>query len=152
MKVDLTVAPDPDQGEIVSFLKEIDNDVIPSLSSRLNLEEYSSKICRFSECVIARLNNNIIGLSAAYCNDLKTQKGFLTLIAVTKDCRCKGIATRLLNETIHIAKLKNMKKLILETSIQNKHAVSFYIKRGFNFANDAIVKTTDTVFMEYDIK
>ena len=139
------------QEEVLTFLQEIDSDVIPSLSSRKNLGDYSSKICRFSVCVVAWHENHIVGLSSAYCNDLKTRIGFLTLIAVARDFRCQGLATDLLNETIRVAKSKKMEKLILETNINNKRAISLYIKRGFKVVEDEPKKNPTTVIMEYDL-
>lgn len=148
MKAEHIAVSTPKQEEVLAFLQEIDSDVVPSLSSRTNLEDYSSKICRLSVCVVAWYENHIVGLSSAYCNDPKTRIGFLTLIAVAKDFRCQGIATDLLDETIRVAKSKNMKKLILETNINNKRAISLYIKRGFKIAKNEQKMNPTTAIME----
>lgn len=152
MQIKVSTISKPNQEEILAFLQEIDNDVIPPLSRRVELKAYSEKICRFADCVLARLGGHIVGLSATYCNDLVTRRAFLTLIAVVKDHRRCGLATKLLNETFRAAKSKGMKRLILETSVHNESAVSFYTKSGFHILNEKRQEVPDAIFMEYDLE
>ena len=53
-------------------------------------------------------------------------------ICVDKDNRRRGIATKLLDSFIDIAKSKNFKSVRLNAFPKNEPAISFYTKKGFD--------------------
>lgn len=137
-----------DPKELLGFLEEIGGDAYPPLGDRVKLTEYANKLTRQATCLTVRTNGRIRALSAFYSNDLETGIAFLTLIAVDKSMRNKGLARRLLDETIVFSRKSNMKKLVLETHLKNKSAVRLYKSYGF------VVTQTEndgTVFMEYEL-
>lgn len=55
----------------------------------------------------------------------------LVNLAISQDYRRKGIATKLLEHLIKMAKEKNIEKMFLEVRRKNIPAISFYHKNGF---------------------
>jgi len=132
----MSVYSKPNTKEIYNFLKELDCDFVPPLTSRVILSDYVEKICRLAICVIVREQNKIVGLSAIYCNDQINRRAFLTSFAVKKHLRRKGVATKLFNESLKVARSKNMSHFSWEVNSKNKKAMLFYE----NIAKGAISK------------
>lgn len=131
------------------FIEGINEDVFPPLDERVILSEYAHKLAQSADCIIVRENNRIEGLSAVYCNDYETKSSYLSLIAVSRALRNKGVAVKLLDETIQHSKLKGMERLVLETHKQNESALKLYLKYGFKeLKNDE----NGVILMSYQIK
>ena len=77
--------------------------------------------------------NGVLGYAAIYANNLENRTAYITLIAVEQNERRRGVGTALLHACIDAAKEKNMKFLKLEVLNDNKEAIKFYIKNGFNY-------------------
>lgn len=77
--------------------------------------------------------NGVLGYAAIYANNLENRTAYITLIAVEQNERRRGVGTALLHAFIDAAKEKNMKFLKLEVLNDNKEAIKFYIKNGFNY-------------------
>ncbi len=58
-------------------------------------------------------------------------EGSLTNIAVAPQMRRRGYASKLMEETVSLAKEKNMSFIFLEVRVSNESAVSLYKKYGF---------------------
>ncbi len=96
------------------------------------LKQLSAKF--FESAVVLTANNYVqnIGYAAFYCNNIAEQKAYLSMIAVKKQYEHCGIGTKLLNESIKIARNSGMKFLCLESDKQNFRATAFYEKHGFS--------------------
>lgn len=103
----------------------------PPLETQVNLKEYVKKILKFGDCFEYWRNNKLIGLIVVYLNDYKTKRGFITYLGVVKNHLRKGIATKLLKETIITAKKMGFTEISLEVEKNNYPALRFYQKNGF---------------------
>ncbi|MBA4318148.1 MAG: GNAT family N-acetyltransferase [Flavobacterium sp.] len=75
---------------------------------------------------IAEENENIIGLITYYIEDNNCE--IVTLDSMKENC---GIGSALINKVKEEAKNSNCTILWLITTNDNLHAISFYVKRGF---------------------
>ena len=117
--------------EILLHLKKCNDNFIPPLDKKVNLAEYSQKLADKSITFEAWLNDELIGLVAAYLNDLENHVGHITSVSVVKDHNGKGIAMELLDRCIEYARRQNFKHITLEVSEDNLGAVQLYKKFDF---------------------
>jgi len=82
-------------------------------------------------CLVAELDNKIIGYLVAW---EMADEIHLANISVAKNYQRKGVGTKLMNELITIAKLREIKKIYLETRVSNIAAQNFYQKFNFKYA------------------
>tara|TARA_R100000935_G_scaffold9921_3_gene19910 strand:- start:7548 stop:8954 length:1407 start_codon:yes stop_codon:yes gene_type:complete len=116
--------------EIVDFLYSVDDDFIPKLSKRLNLNEYANKLNNNASFILAYNKNNIIGLAAVYDNDYKNLCAYLPIIGIKKEFRGQGIGKQLLDSLLNHLKKYKFQKLSLETWLGSP-AQTFYEKNNF---------------------
>ncbi|MBN1294979.1 MAG: hypothetical protein JXB48_24295, partial [Candidatus Latescibacteria bacterium] len=64
--------------DILEFITKLDDDFIPPLSSRVNLNDYAQKIIEKAYCIVGIENNKIIALISFYMNDTIRKKAFIT--------------------------------------------------------------------------
>jgi len=134
--------------ELYDFLVSCDNDFIPSLSSKVNIYDYSIKLLKNSEIISLICNEKLIGLLAIYCNNFINKEAFISVVCLSKDYRGYGLSKVLLEKSIEIAKNKNFLKIKLEVNKNNKIAIKLYNKFGFK----KILENSETIIMQYDIK
>lgn len=79
---------------------------------------------------IAYYNNEIIGLITYTINNNECE--IFSLDSLKEN---NGIGTLLLKKVINLAKEENCFRILLITTNDNIHALSFYQKRGFSFSN-----------------
>jgi ribosomal protein S18 acetylase RimI-like enzyme len=132
------------QEEIFLHLKECSNLFSPALSETVNIHEYSKKIFLQSVTFEAWVNNNLIGLIAAYFNDVKTHAAYITNVSIIKEYSGLGLASSLLRMCINHAKLNNFSSISLEVNQSNTPAINLYKKHGFkiikNEGNSSFMK------------
>ena len=112
-------------------LKQCDSTFIPALSSRLDIDEYARKIIDNAQTIEAWMNNDLIGVVAVYCNSHNQKTAFITNVSVKPGWQGKGIATRLLTDSILNVKKLGFAKIELEVDEKNKIAIALYSKHGF---------------------
>lgn len=137
-----------DHKEVELHLTQCDNDFIPLLSKRVNINDYSKKIADNAITFEAWKGDKLIGLIATYFNNAENQTAYITSVSVLKEQMGLGIASELLKKCIEFAKQKNYKKINLEVNIGNKPAISFYKK--FNFIE--IGTKEDSLIMQLQTK
>src|SRR5436190_21860381 len=81
---------------VFTHLAKCNNDFVPPLSNKVDLELYSKKIAENSVTFEAWINDELVGLIAAYFNDLKQETGYITNVSTIKEYSGKGIASQLL--------------------------------------------------------
>lgn len=59
--------------------------------------------------------------------------GHIGIIGVSEKAQGKGVGKALCNKVFEFAKSIKIRKVYVDTSIENKNAQIFYIKTGFNF-------------------
>jgi ribosomal protein S18 acetylase RimI-like enzyme len=118
--------------EMVLHLKKCNDNFIPPLDQKVNLEEYAQKLADRSITFEAWINGELAGLIAAYLNDVEHYAGYITSVSVLSDHTGKGIATELLSQCIEYAGKQHFRQIELEVSGDNYGAIQLYKK--FNFA------------------
>lgn len=121
--------------QIQELLKNIDNDFIPSLSSKINIEEYSKKIFNKATIFSTNKKGELIAFIAFYCNE-ELKVAYCTMIAVRKNEQNSGIGTNLIKSSIDYLKKKNFNSLTLEIYKTNIKAIDFYKKLGFKIEDE----------------
>lgn len=120
-----------DAGLIAAHLRACDDTFVPTLSSRVDIEEYAQKLTARSERFEAWSNGVLVGLLAVYCNDLDGRIAYITSVSVMPDSRGHGIASRLIALCVgKVAALGHM-AIELEVGTRNEAAARLYEKHGF---------------------
>ncbi|QSL64501.1 hypothetical protein MERGE_001802 [Pneumocystis wakefieldiae] len=81
---------------------------------------------------IAKEDDIIVG--AIICkleNHKNCLRGYIAMIAVKKEYRRKGIASKMVKKVLSIMKEKNTDEVVLETEVANKEAIILYENFGF---------------------
>lgn len=117
--------------DLFANLKACDKDFFPPLSERVNLEEYSNKLYENSVTFEAWNEDKLIGMVAAYFNNITESVGYITNVCVENKFKGNNIATGMLMNCINYAAENHFKTIILEVNEKNNAAVSLYEK--FNF-------------------
>lgn len=116
------------KSELLSFLKEIDNDFPTPLSQKVNLDEYVDKVLENAEIITKRINSEIAGITIFYCNDFVTLEAHAVVTGVKQKYRRMGIGKYLKEKQIETVKEKGFKKLIFYT--ENPIAERLYKSLG----------------------
>ena len=119
------------QQEIYLHLKECNTNFIPPLDSKINLQEYSKKLFEKSVTFEAWEDSVLVGMIAAYMNDIENKSGFITNVTTLKEYKGKGIASELIKRCIDYTRKHNFKEILLEVSGKNTEAIHLYTKFGF---------------------
>lgn len=118
--------------EIFEFLRKIDEEYIPPISTTVNLYNYTKKLVNKSNILTVRNHcNDLVGLCAFYCNDNVNKKAFISTIGMLNDYKGEGIGGELLTKTFIVCRKLSMRKVLLEVSLDNKTAFKFYKKNNF---------------------
>lgn len=117
--------------DIAEHLLCCDVEFIPRLSSRVDINDYAKKIASRAMRFEAWLDDSLIGLVAAYCNDQEKRIAYITSVSVLKDYTGKGIAAKLIKQCIEHAQDTEMRQISLEVARDNVLAINLYEKNGF---------------------
>lgn len=135
------------ESHVLTHLEKCKNTFIPPLDKTVGLINYSRKLCQFSTRFEAWHNDELVGLIAAYFNDEKFQKGFITNVSVLNSFQGMGIAQSLIKNCIYYAKKHNFLNIELEVNQMNIAAISLYEKYDFQ----VIEQFKDTVKMNLEL-
>lgn len=103
----------------------------PALDTYVSIPDYSKKIRDNAITVEAWYSDELIGLVACYLNNDKTHEGYITNVSIIHAYHGKGIAKKLIKNTIEEALSKNFKTLNLEVEVDNKLAIELYRQSDF---------------------
>lgn len=121
-----------DEAEIARHLKRCDRDFVPPLSARVAIDDYAHKIAVNAVRFEAWGGNELIGLVAAYCNDLDRRVAFITSVSVQSEWQGQGLASRLMERCIGYVQARGFKGVELEVDKENVAAIKLYEKAGFS--------------------
>jgi ribosomal protein S18 acetylase RimI-like enzyme len=133
--------------DIQAHLEECGSDFTPSLSLKVNIDEYSEKIRARAKTFEAWSGKTLIGLVAAYMNDSRTRTGFVTNVSVAKAFMGRGVASALLARCVDRSRHEGMKAIRLEVGLESPEAIRLY--RNFGFSE--IAREGEKVSMEMEI-
>lgn len=135
------------QKDLLLHLEKCDALFVPALSSKVDLTIYADKLTNNAQTFEAWYDVALIGVIAAYFNDLQTKTGFITSVSVLEKYNNQGIATQLMKLTKEYAIQNGFEKIQLEVHPENENAIRFYTKEAFKITT----KETTSIIMEYDI-
>lgn len=133
---------------ILQHLQACDNNFLPPLSKKINLQAYAKKIYDNTVTFEAWDNNILIGLVAAYFNDTDKIVGFITNVSTIKEYGGQGIASKLMNQCILYGQQHNFESIHLEVFSENRVAFNLYKKFGFT----EIAVRNNNLLMKFDLK
>ncbi|TCT09062.1 GNAT family N-acetyltransferase [Paralcaligenes ureilyticus] len=116
--------------QIADHLKRCDARFIPSLSIRVNIDDYAKKIVSKATRFEAYSGGSLVGVVAVYAN----QAGgvaYITNVSVLQAWSGIGVATRLMDLCIAHAKAAHIQRICLEVGAGNASALRFYERIGF---------------------
>jgi ribosomal protein S18 acetylase RimI-like enzyme len=132
--------------EVQALLTACDHDYVPSLSSRVSLEEYASKIVTKAVRFEAWMGQRLVGLVAAYCNE-STKTAFITNVSVEPRFRGGGLGGRLMASCVSDCGGRGMQQITLFVNHTNPAAVALYQRHGFQVAT----REGDDIVMVHNI-
>jgi Acetyltransferases len=135
--------------KIFSLLKEFDKDFYPPISSQVkDLNRYAAKLKK-NALVYAAQSDRTLGFIAFYANDKITRTAYIAFLGVHPFAQNNHIGKMLINLCFAVAEHKGMAFVKIEVKQQNKNAIRFYIKNGYEHnmraSNDSIymIKTLE---------
>lgn len=117
--------------EVASHLKSCNSLFIPPLNQKLAIKDYAKKIVENSITFEAWRREELVGLVAAYFNNIKENEGYITNVSVIKNFGGQGIANTLINNCIGYAIENKFVSIALEVNKESKGAVALYLKNNF---------------------
>jgi ribosomal protein S18 acetylase RimI-like enzyme len=117
--------------QVALHLKQCDAYFVPTLSGRVDLNAYATKICGSAVRFEAWSNDVLVGLLAAYCNDRDQRVAYITSVSILEDRTGEGIATGLLRRCVEYVKLLRLRRISLEVARGHRSAIHLYEKCGF---------------------
>lgn len=120
--------------DIIEFLKKIDSLFKIPLSQKINLEEYSKKIISNADIFLAFDSESIVGIVVGYNNDKELKISNMSILVVLNEYQGKGIARKLVNNFLNLAKNKKMEKVKLSTV--DARALKLYESLNFKIVRE----------------
>ena len=130
MSFEYVMAENLSLGDFSDFISETDQDFVPPLCSRVNINDYYSKLCNKAEILLCLDSKRIVGMIAFYCNDVVTKEVYVTFIAVLPEYRGNSIASNLLERAVDVSLTYGMRKIKIDTN--SNAAYRCYLKNGFH--------------------
>ena len=118
------VQPLSDSKRLEKILWKLDEDIIPKLSERVNIEEYAKKLSANAEVFYVKHKDIDIGNCAVYMNNGET--GFISSIAIKKEWQNKGIGNFLWKKIVVLANTRGIRTIELMVNKNNYKAIRFY--------------------------
>lgn len=116
---------------IQTYFNENKSVFVPTLESRVNIDDYAAKIAANAVQFWAFEGTEIAGFMACYFNHPGRGFGFITTISIAKNHQGKGIGKRMIQSAIDYATKTGFLKLRLEVNKFNLKAIQLYKKMGF---------------------
>jgi ribosomal protein S18 acetylase RimI-like enzyme len=121
--------------QVLFHLLKVDTAFKPSLSERVELKSYATKLYLKAVRFEAFHTNKLVGLLAVYINE-SSKDAFITNVSVLPEYQKNGIASNLLSKMeTHLIK-KKAESVDLEVFDSNYLAAQLYIKFGFYKVRD----------------
>lgn len=115
------------QPRLYDFLCSIDNIIIPKLSARVNIKDYSKKLSINAENLFVINDDTDVASCSIYTN---TRSAYISSIAVKREYHLNGVGSVMLEEVCsHVRHRCDL--IYLEVNVDNSNAIKFYKKNGF---------------------
>lgn len=128
--------------KLYDFIKESDKLFIPTLSTLVDLKEYTEKIFNNATCFAYLEEGEIIALSIAYVNKAP-QETYGTYLAVKPEFEADGLGLDLVRKAIGYAKEFGSSGFSLQIRSSNKMLLKFYLHQGFTIIKEGLYPNSD---------
>lgn len=118
---------------------------VPSLDSRVDILQYSTKICENATTYECWNDSELVGLVAVYVSE---DVMFVTSVSVLHEHARRGIASELVKCCIQSARRLNLLKIRLEVNKSNTRACELYLAHGFKHAGQVDTTGPDNLILE----
>ena len=136
---------------LYSFLLETDGCLIPSLSSRVDLKEFSSKISKLATHYIAVVDERLAGIASFYFN--KAPKfSYLTYLCVHPSYRGLGIGKNLVAKSLSFSEEYGAAGYSAVMRKSNILLLEFYKSFGFEVVSEGFYPGTDIAELHIEKK
>lgn len=112
------------------FLIHVDADFFPTLSSRVDLQQYAAKLLKMAEMFAIFDDEKLVAVAAIYMNDFDSKIAYCPFIAVLPSFRGNGYARNLLESSLVELRNNEFNKLLL-TVRADSPACNLYKSIGF---------------------
>ena len=131
--------------QLLSFLEEVDDYFTPTLSSRVNLSDYSRKLSKQATNFVAIEDDKIVGLSSCYFNKAP-EMSFGTYLCVKKEFQKDGgIGIKLISDTIDYCEQNGSKGFWCAIRKTNKPLRKLYKILGFSIRSEQTYPNSDVI-------
>lgn len=102
----------------------------------ISVEEYVSKITKYSTIIPYIQQGEIVAFISYYNNDAAKENSFLTMLLVSEQCQGRGIGKSLIELSLRDVEKAGFKNYSLEVLKSNSNAIALYKSYGFNIKED----------------
>jgi len=127
---------------ILDFLKNNDDALIPHLSERVNLFEYSNKLSKKAIHFTAFQNEQLAGILSLYFNQYP-RFSFCPYFCVNKDYTNQSIGNTLLKMAVNYCMSNRSSGIKLTVNKDNLSAIKFYKKNDFYSIEERFYPNSD---------
>jgi len=139
-----------DYHQFWEYLKEVDNLLIPPLSSRVNLAEYAEKVCNRAILFVAKNEQEWVGVEAVYFNKYP-DFSFTTHLSVKKEYQNdSNVGMELMLRQLRYLKENGTKGLRFSIRKSNKQLLNYHLKTGGKIISEHTYPGTDIVEVEME--
>ena len=117
--------------QVAAHLARCDDDFVPPLAGRVDIDEYARKIAAHAVRFEAWSGPTLTGLVAMY-RDAEARSGFVTSVSVLRERTGEGIGAELMRRCIAHASAAGLRQLRLEVAADNAPALRLYRACGFS--------------------
>lgn len=117
--------------QVAAHLRACDGAFVPSLSQRVDVDAYATKIVQRAVRFEAWSSQEMAGLVAVYCNAAERRTAFVTSVSVLPRLHGKGIASRLLDACVEYIREMDVERVELVVDTRNEAAKRLYKRHGF---------------------
>lgn len=135
--------------DIITFLNNVDLLFPIPRSEKVDIREYVKKVLAIGKIFVCIYEDTIVGINLFYANDSKTKQAWISTLVVNEEFKSKGIGTNLIDKMKEYCLEKGMNEIFLYTHKNNKRAIEFYIKNGFEIDLKTEANHKDSITMRY---
>jgi len=146
-----TYEPDMvDYRELLKFLLETDDLVIPPISSRVNLEDYAKKVVKNAVMLVAKRGDEWIGLEAFYFNPYP-EFSYTTHLCVKKEYQNNStVGMDLMLRQRKYLKEHKTKGLRFSIRKSNEALLNYHLKMGSRIISEHTYPGTDIIELDME--
>ena len=139
-----------DSLEFLAYLREVDDLLIPRLSSRVDLAEYAERVTDRAVLFVAKDGEKWVGVEAVYFNEYP-DFSFTTHLSVKKEYqKDSAVGMELMLRQLKYLKEHRTKGLRFSIRKSNTGLLKYHLKTGGKIIAEHTVPNTDVVMVEME--